>query len=196
VAGYRLDKNSLLDILEQWNWFLKRKVHLIACGGTAMTLLDIKASTKDVDFMIPNVSEHTYLTKTIQKMGYRSQTAAGWKLENDVFVFDLFSGNKIHTTELLDSPLGDGKHTLLKEFSRLYVGVLNDFDLISSKLIRGTGVDMDDCTTLVKARGHNIDIDLLTNHFREMASYDIAVERANSNYDRFLDRLREENLYE
>ncbi len=161
-----------------------------------MTLLDIKASTKDVDFMIPDVREHTYLTKTIQKMGYRPQTTAGWKLESDVFVFDLFSGNKIHTTELLDSPFGAGKHTLLKEFSRLYVGVLNDFDLISSKLIRGTGVDMDDCAALVKARGHNIDIDLLTSHFRELVGYDIAVERANSNYDRFLDRLREENLYD
>ena len=54
---YRLDKYRLLETLEQWNRFLKRKVHLIACGGTAMTLLDVKASTKDVDFMVPNVSD-------------------------------------------------------------------------------------------------------------------------------------------
>ena len=50
---YRLDKNRLLDILGNWNRFLKRKVHLIACGGTAMTLLGVKPSTKDVDFMAP-----------------------------------------------------------------------------------------------------------------------------------------------
>ena len=32
---YRLTKQHLLDALAQWNRFLKRKVHLIACGGTA-----------------------------------------------------------------------------------------------------------------------------------------------------------------
>ena len=52
---YRLDKNELLDNLREWNRYLKRKVHLIACGGTAMTLLGIKASTKDVDFIVPEI---------------------------------------------------------------------------------------------------------------------------------------------
>ena len=49
---YRLDKKLLLDILAEWNHFLRRKVHLIACGGTAMTLLGVKPSTKDVDFIL------------------------------------------------------------------------------------------------------------------------------------------------
>jgi len=48
---YRLNKQTLLDVLGQWNAFFKRKIHLIACGGTALTLLDIKQSTKDVDFL-------------------------------------------------------------------------------------------------------------------------------------------------
>ncbi len=51
---YRLGKEQLLNIMVEWNRFLKRKVNLIACGGTAMTLLDVKPSTKDIDFMIPN----------------------------------------------------------------------------------------------------------------------------------------------
>ena len=54
---YRLNKNRLLDILGEWNRFLKRKVHLIACGGTAMTLMGVKPSTKDVDFIAPKVRE-------------------------------------------------------------------------------------------------------------------------------------------
>jgi hypothetical protein len=36
---YRLNKSRLLEILREWNRFLQRKVHLIACGGTAMTLM-------------------------------------------------------------------------------------------------------------------------------------------------------------
>ncbi len=51
---YRLGKEQLLNIMVEWNRFLKRKVNLIACGGTAMTLLDVKPSTKDIDFMVPN----------------------------------------------------------------------------------------------------------------------------------------------
>ncbi len=62
---YRLDKKALLDVLRQWNGFLKRKIHLIACGGTALTLLEIKPSTKDVDFIVPDESEYGYLVKTL-----------------------------------------------------------------------------------------------------------------------------------
>ena len=35
---YRLDKYKLLEILEQWHYFLRKKIHHIACGVTAMTL--------------------------------------------------------------------------------------------------------------------------------------------------------------
>ncbi len=65
---YRLDKKYLLNVLEEWNRFLKRKVHLIACGGTAMTLSGIKPSTKDVDFMVPNIQEHQYLIKQLKAL--------------------------------------------------------------------------------------------------------------------------------
>jgi len=44
-----LTKEELLEILGEWNQFLRRRVHMIACGGTAMTLLGVKESTK-VDY--------------------------------------------------------------------------------------------------------------------------------------------------
>ena len=193
---YRLDKNSLLKILEQWQPFLKKKVHLIACGGTAMTLWDVKPSTKDVDFMVPNVSEHKYLINILKDLDYEPVTAYGWLRKGDVFRFDLFPGKRIHTTELIESPMEPGRHRLLKEYSRLYIGILNEYDLISSKLMRGTGVDYEDCLMLVKVRHEHIDIELLKSHFCELASYDIAEDRIIGNIDRFIERLREEKLYE
>ncbi|MFA4982270.1 MAG: hypothetical protein WC592_07380 [Candidatus Omnitrophota bacterium] len=54
---YRIDKTGLWDRLGIWNGFLKRKVHLIACGGTALTLLDVKPSTKDIDLLVPVTEE-------------------------------------------------------------------------------------------------------------------------------------------
>lgn len=69
---YRIDKQNLLDRLTVWDSFLKRKVHLIACGGTAMTLLGVKASTKDIDLIVPVVAEHEYLINMLKQLGYKS----------------------------------------------------------------------------------------------------------------------------
>lgn len=101
--------------MEQWNRFLKRKIHLIACGGTAMTLLDVKPSTKDIDFMVPKPAEHDYLLKTLKQLGYEQTTQSGWQRQGDSFRFDLFRGKRIHTTELLESPLEEKNHKKLKE---------------------------------------------------------------------------------
>jgi hypothetical protein len=49
-----LDKSALLDFLEILNDELKREITLVAAGGTAMTLLDLKSSTIDVDLTIPS----------------------------------------------------------------------------------------------------------------------------------------------
>ena len=65
---YRLNKQTLLEILGQWNGFIKRKVHLIACGGTALTLSGIKPSTKDIDFIVPNESEFKYLIRILKNL--------------------------------------------------------------------------------------------------------------------------------
>lgn len=70
MQDYRLGKAQLMDVLGQWNRFLKRKVHLIACGGTAMTLAGVKPSTKDVDFLVPVPAEHAYLLKILMPLGY------------------------------------------------------------------------------------------------------------------------------
>ena len=193
---YRLDKNRLLDILGGWNRFLKRRVHLIACGGTAMTLIGVKPSTKDVDFMTPKEREHDYLTKQLKALGYNKVTTSGWIKDGEGFKFDIFRGNSIHTTELLASPLEEGRHSILMEFSHLYIGILNDYDLISSKLMRGTNVDFEDCLGLAEARREEIDIERLVQHFHEMVSYDVAEIRLRPNIDHFVKLLREKGLYE
>lgn len=48
------DKSLLLEFLEVLNDDLTKKITLVAAGGTAMTLLDLKPSTIDIDFTIPS----------------------------------------------------------------------------------------------------------------------------------------------
>jgi len=100
---YRADKQGLLDRIGAWDGFLKKKVHLIACGGTALTLLGIKASTKDIDLIVPDEGEYKYLINNLKQLGYRSASGWGWE-RGDGFIFDLFKGKAVHTTELLESP--------------------------------------------------------------------------------------------
>jgi hypothetical protein len=192
---YRLNKEDLLEAISTWNGFLRRKIHLIACGGTALTFIGVKDSTKDVDLIVPVDSEYKYLTRILNELGYKQITAAGWS-RGDQYVFDLFCGKTIHTTELLESPLKEDNHIFLREYSRIYVGILNFYDLITSKLMRGTAVDFQDCFTLVKIRKDEIDSEILTERFLETSKYDVSEERANKNLEHFLKTLKRKGIYE
>ena len=149
---YRINKQDLLELLGGWNRFLRKKVHLIACGGTALTLQDIKSSTKDVDFLIPKEDEFKYLTTIIQQLGYVPKGGCAWQKPAEAYLFDIYLGKKIHTTELIESALLEGNHFWIKKFQYLHIGVLNHYDLIISKLFRASGVDFDDCLALFRAR--------------------------------------------
>jgi hypothetical protein len=189
----RINKQGLLDTLLQWNSFLKRKIHLIACGGTAMTLLNIKKSTKDIDFIVPEEKECDYLIKTLQQLGYNTASGVGYAKDGG-FVFDLFKGNKVHTTELLESPLEESNHILIEELSHIYLGVLNYYDLIIAKLFRSTTVDIEDCLALVRNKRKEIDIDKLIKRYRETSSFDISQEKVDQHLESFLRLLKKRGL--
>lgn len=191
--NYRIDKQGLLDRISVWDTFLKRKVHLIACGGTALTLLEVKASTKDIDLIVPDLTEYEYLIDNLKQLGYKSVSGWGWA-RGDGFIFDLFRGKMVHTTELLDSPLDKRNHILVKEFSYIYLGVLNYYDLIIVKLFRATTVDIEDCLSLMKNKRQGIDLNLLEKRFRETASFDISEDRVNNNWEHFLKMIKKEGL--
>jgi hypothetical protein len=191
--NYRIDKQGLLDRISVWDSFLKRKVHLIACGGTALTLLGVKASTKDIDLIVPDLTEYKYLINELKQLGYKSASGWGWT-RGDGFIFDLFRGKMVHTTELLDSPLNRENHILVKEFSHIYLGVLNYYDLIIVKLFRATTVDIEDCLSLMKDKKQEIDLNLLMKRFKETASFDVSEDRVNDNWEHFLKMVKKEGL--
>ncbi|MBM4271510.1 MAG: hypothetical protein FJ139_05045 [Deltaproteobacteria bacterium] len=186
---YRINKDALYDTLAIWNGYLKRKVHIIACGGTALTLLGVKDSTKDIDLIIPNAVEYSYLIKTLQDIGYKQVTQYGWS-SGDLFIFDIFIGNYVYSTALLESPLNENNHTLIKEFSSLYLGVLNDYDLIITKIFRGTEIDLEDCLDLITYKKGSIDLDKLERRYRETASYDISEERVIRNFALLIEKVK------
>ena len=112
--------------------------------------LDSRTRPRNVDLMIPDEREYDSFIRVLQALGYRQVGGRSWRSDSDsLFILDILGGNFIHTTELVESPLIEGNHTLVRE-CRIYLGVLNDYDLITSKLLRGTSVDFDDCRALVR----------------------------------------------
>jgi len=190
---YRIDKQGLLERISAWDGFMRRKVHLVACGGTALTLLGVKASTKDIDLIIPDEAEHKYCVTILGQLGYKPVSGWGWG-RDDGFIFDLFKGKFVHTTELLESPLEKQNNILVKEFSNIYLGVLNYYDIMISKLFRGDSVDMEDCLALVKNKRDEIDLERFKKRFHETAVYDVSEEKVLRNLENFLRVLKKEGL--
>ncbi len=62
-----LDRTGLLGLLEEVDVRLDRRIILVAAGGTAMTLLDLKPSTIDIDFTGPHkdIGEFNKVQKSI-----------------------------------------------------------------------------------------------------------------------------------
>src|SRR3989338_2918957 len=148
--AYRSNKNQLLQELRKWDTLLTgRKIHLIACGGTAMTLLGYKESTKDVDFIVPVEQEHDKLINFLIKAGYKETSDSSWMYPGENIRYDLYRGKKVFTTNLLNSPLDEGKNIKIMDMKRIYLGVLNPIDLIITKMFRGNLVDRQDCNELV-----------------------------------------------
>jgi len=187
---YRITSDELIKTLTAWDELIpgREKIHLIACGGTALTLLGYKPSTVDVDFLVPVQGEYKRLTAFLKEAGYEQIGGHRWKRPDEILLFDLFAGNSVFTTALLDSPLEPGKNRKIREFKKIYLGVLNSIDLIITKLFRGTSVDMDDCKLLLE--NESVNRAELEERYKETAKYETGEEKVLRNLEVFLQRLK------
>ena len=187
---YRLKANELIHTLVAWNELLsgKGKIHLIACGGTALTLLGYKESTKDVDFLVPNEDDYERLIEFLTKAGYELVTGYGWQRSGEITIFDLYPGNKVYSTELLDSPLSKNGNKKIKEWKRIYLGVLNPIDLVISKMFRGTEADVQD--SLILFQNEKIDVAKFEQRYRKTAKYETNEDKMLKSLDYLLMKLK------
>jgi len=109
--------SDLFEVLGEWDEVLKGNVSLYACGGTAVSLYGYKESTKDVDLLIPNLNQYAQLIIALEKIGYVRKTADSYGKPGELWRFDLFRGNTIFQTELLDPVQDEGHHRVIKKFT-------------------------------------------------------------------------------
>ena len=189
---YRLSSIDLMDTLENWDSLMNFRVHLIACGGTALTLLKIKDSTKDIDFIVPEENEYQRLMKFLKRLNYGDK-GGGLAHEDDPnFIYQFWCGNRVFTTDLLDSPLEEDKHILIKKWTHIYLGALNLIDLIITKMFRGDQVDRNDC--IAAFASGQVNPEELLDRYSEAARHDLNPEKVMRNFASLAEDLSKKQL--
>ncbi|MBI2137918.1 hypothetical protein HYU12_05405 [Candidatus Woesearchaeota archaeon] len=133
-----IDRTDLMQYLQKIDNELKEKITLIAVGGTAMTLLGLKDSTKDVDFCTESKKEQGVIK------------AASEKVDNQTRI-DLFSEGYIFSVQLPDDYVTRAK-TVKESFKNLKLKILHPIDIIVSKTDRLNERDIEDIEALIKKK--------------------------------------------
>jgi len=132
----RVSKDELLKFLEVFDLELKRKITIVAVGGTAMTLLGIKESTKDIDFNIPSESDYDEFIQIENKIKPNIK-------------IDCYSQNMIFSEALPRDYLKIAIKYKSK-FDKIELYILNPIDIVCSKISRLDESDIEDIKECIK----------------------------------------------
>ena len=142
-----ITKEILLDLLEDIDPYLKEKVYLIAVGGTALTLLDIKHSTLDIDFNLPREKDSKAIRRLFTELGFEKINEGKWISPNNL-VIDLYDRDYIFCVQLIEDSMHNSK--LIQEYMHITLKTLNPYDIIITKLARAESKDIDDIIEIFK----------------------------------------------
>ena len=135
---------GLMDFLLEFNRYLPRKMKIFALGGTALTLLGKKASTRDIDFCFITENERKAFTKTLQTIGYKLDIPN--KLVGHGIAIDVYSDGYIFCVQLPPDYMENANK--IKEMSKIDLYVLAPIDLIITKAARFNDRDREDLAVL------------------------------------------------
>ena len=192
ASKYRITSSKLIETIDNWEHLINFKVNLIGCGGTALTLLAIKDSTKDIDFIVPVHTQYERFIKFLGSLGYQEKGGGLAHPEDPYFLYQFWAGSRVFTTDLLDSPLEPGKNIPIRKWRHIYLGALNPQDLIITKMFRGTQLDIDDCVAVFAA--FEIPPEKLLERYAEAAKYDLNPEKMTQNLIVFVEALLEKGM--
>jgi hypothetical protein len=133
-SGKRLDKSELFNLLKIFDEEASKHVCLVAVGGTAMTLLDLKLSTKDIDFTVPEKDKAEFdRIRSVIPHGYQ---------------IDVWTNGTIFCLTLLDDYLS--RSSGIKNFNKIELRALHPVDIVVSKIARLDSADIEDIKACIK----------------------------------------------
>lgn len=130
-----LDKHVLLNFLEEVEKEISRKITIVAVGGTAMTLLDLKPSTIDIDFTIPREDANEF-------RGALSKISHGFKI-------DCWEDGMVFSQTLPEDYLERGIPIKTK-LKKIVLKALHPMDIVVTKIGRMDGRDVQDIEACIE----------------------------------------------
>lgn len=180
-----IDKEGLMKLLEEWNAVFSKenfRIRLIAIGGTALTLLNLKASTKDIDFTLPLGENIKKFESFFSKLKIKHIAMRRFKAGN--FIIDIYYDDQIFTTTFPDDIVNEC--TLIHDFGNIQLFALSLYDIIISKLARSSVDDEED----IKAIFENKNIDLTKLRQRHQRIQELTLDKdMEYHFRRLLDVL-------
>lgn len=147
-----INAEELFELIGSISKFIEKEIKMYALGGTALTILNIKKSTRDVDINIESNSEYKYICKIFDDLGFE-KSGIRW-ISQEGLAFDMFYGSNIIGTELLPDCIDKSK--FIKSFGNIKLFTLPLEDIIISKLARGDLRDFDDIKMILKIKKINL----------------------------------------
>ncbi|MFH1127308.1 MAG: DUF6036 family nucleotidyltransferase [archaeon] len=157
-----INAEELFELLRSISKYIEENIHMYALGGTALTILNLKASTLDIDINIDSKKEYDYICKIFGQIGFKKIGSYRW-LTQEGLAFDLFHGSNIVGTQLLSDCTEQSRY--INTFGKIELYTHSLLDIIISKLARGDTRDFNDIKRILETE--EIDIQKLTGRYKE-----------------------------
>ncbi|MBI2658657.1 hypothetical protein HYX05_00960 [Candidatus Woesearchaeota archaeon] len=159
----------MTDLKEQEDTFnligasLKRKIKCFVIGGSAMLYYKLKDATKDIDIVLLNENDRSYILKFMKNLGYAERNSkilyvnkrnVPILLQREQNRFDLFS------RIIINLKFSDGmveRSNIVYEYGNLIVNVASPEDIIILKCATDRAGDRLDAASIIKNTNVNWD---------------------------------------
>ena len=131
----RIEKTGLMELLEAVDRELDKPIHVVAVGGTAMTLLGLKPSTIDIDFCLPGDDAEEF-KKALKSVPHG-------------FRIDLFTDGMIFSQKLPEDYL-ERSIAIKTGLNKIRLSALHPVDIVVTKAGRLNERDLEDIASCIE----------------------------------------------
>jgi hypothetical protein len=136
MSSTELDKRILFNLLKYFDEEAKQKITLVGVGGTAMTLLDLKVSTMDIDFTLPRDDKPEFdRIRTVIPHGFK---------------IDVYTDGDVFCNRLPNDYLE--RSTEIANFNKIVLRALHPVDVVVTKIGRLNEKDIQDIESCITRR--------------------------------------------
>jgi predicted nucleotidyltransferase len=135
-----------MEFILEIDRYLTREMNIVMVGGTALTLLGKKESTKDIDICFKSEKDLEQFVKIAVRLGYSKQQN---KLVGHGLLIDVYSGGYIFCVQLPNDYIE--KAIEIKKMDKIHLFSLSPEDIIITKSARLNKRDLEDIKTIFES---------------------------------------------